>query len=100
MQHDWTVDFLDRDPFPFADINVDVTCDDQSAGEFHGWSLSPDGAEPTAEMMINPLGPKYGVDGTTLHINNVSASDEGLYRCVYQAGNEKTLCIYVFGKSV
>ena len=67
-----------------------------------GWSLSPDGAEPG--IMINTSLAKYTVSDhentVSLRINGVNASDEGLYRCVYESGTIKHLCIFVHGKSV
>lgn len=89
------VDYLDHYPVPTGDINVEVSCDLGSVQDFTGWSLSLGG---TVEMINrNATGPKYTTDGTTLRINNVSASDEGLYRCIYRNGVERKLCIYVHG---
>ena len=50
--------------------------------------------------MINISFAKYTVSENTLRINGVDASDEGLYRCVYESGTTKHLCIFVYGKSI
>ena len=102
--HDYFVSILAADyldsPFP-SDVNVRVRCDPQPAAgiALQGWSHSHDGTERAA-VGINTSAAKYSVSGTTLSIRNVSASDEGLYRCLYATGNHRRLCIYVYGKSV
>lgn len=76
-------------------MNLEVRCDVQSV-PLLGWSLSPNGTESGAKM-INTSSAKYSERGSTLRINGVDASDEGLYRCVHGTGNIKNLCILVHG---
>ena len=63
-----------------------------------GWSHSPNGSE-TAEL-LDTSPSKYSVNGNILTINNIGKSDEGLYRCVYELGQTKGLCLFVFGESM
>ena len=43
---------------------------------------------------------KYSVNGNTLTISNINKSDEGLYRCVYELGQTKELCLFVYGEFI
>ena len=61
-----------------------------------GWSHSPDGSETTNLLDTSPS--KYTVNGNTLTISNINQSDEGLYRCIYEIGHTKELCLFVYGK--
>ena len=80
-------------------MTLEVEC--QSNAEHRGWLWSPDGpgVGPSTVMIYpNISSPKYTVNGANLRINNANASDEGLYRCVYDNGASKELCVYVYGK--
>ena len=63
-----------------------------------GWSHSPDGSSTLT--LIDTSSSKYAVNGNTLAISNISSSDEGLYRCIYDQGeiSGQSMCVYVYGK--
>ena len=91
-----TAAFLDN-PFPL-DANLEVSCNNN--GKLLGWSWSPDGTENTAVMLNASAKYTISASGTTLHINDVNSTDEGLYRCVYEGGLVPQKCVYVYGESV
>ena len=76
-----------------------MKCDFRPNNPLNGWSLSPNGAA-SEKIVINTSLAKYTVSENTLNITGVDASDEGLYRCEYESGTIKHLCVYVYGKSI
>lgn len=90
--------YLDN-PFPPGE-NVEVRCSYRQNDPLLGWTWSSNGSESNA-MMLNTILAKYTEleDGTTLRLNDVNTTDEGLYRCVYQSESfENSLYIHVYGK--
>ena len=76
------------------DKQFSIKCD--FSATLVGWSHSPDGSETTNLLDTSPS--KYTVNGNTLTISNINQSDEGLYRCIYEIGHTKELCLFVYGK--
>ena len=92
-----TVVYLDN-PFP-SGVNLEVRCSHRPNDPLQGWSWSPYGREFPVLEMLNTSAAKYTESGSTLHINGVNTTDEGLYRCVYQSESfENNLYIHVYGK--
>ena len=87
--------YLNNDSSPLAE-NLEVRCG--STPPLNGWLWSRTG-ENSTRVMSN-ITSKYTVMGTTLLINTVTRSDEGLYSCEYEGGSVKQLCIFVYGKPV
>ena len=66
------------------------------------------GPEDGTEITID--GVKYGGESPSIEINNISTSDEGLYRCKYELqtamagtaemGESEGQCLYVLGESL
>ena len=77
-----------------------ITCPDRESGSilFSGWSLSPDGLTQTIMIDTSSESSKYVINGLSLSINNITGTDEGLYRCIYNQGISRASCIFVYGK--
>ena len=92
-----TLAYLDS-PFP-SGVNLEVECSVRPNNPLQGWSWSPYGFDYPQLEILNTSLAKYTESGSTLHINAVNTTDEGLYRCVYQSGYfENKLYIHVYGK--
>ena len=74
---------------------VTIPCNSPS-GTLRGWSHAPGTAVVTDLLDTSPS--KYMVNGNTLTIANIDRTDEGVYRCIYDQGNTKEQCIYIYGE--
>jgi hypothetical protein len=89
-------DVLINDTTPLSK-QLSIRCDYQPT-PLIGWSHSPNGSE-TAEL-LDTSSSKYSVNGNILTISNISKSDEGLYRCIYELGQTKELCLFAYGELI
>lgn len=75
---------------------LSIQCNNMPAFTLNGWSLSSDGTDTHNLLDTSPT--KYRVNGNTLEIRNITRTDEGLYRCIYDQNQQtKELCVYIYG---
>ena len=89
--------------------SVSITCNHGPGGlvDLDWFLTSVNGPEDGTEITID--GVKYEGETPSIEINDISASDEGLYRCKYELqlarkgatvmGESEGQCLYVLGES-